>query len=135
MGHLEIVRYLIELGADVNAAEAPKFGCTALEGAASNGRLNMLQLLLHSGAATEGLHRKQYIKAVLVAEKGTHTAAAGLLRQHRDWTAEDDGLYEQFKDEPMTDSDDDDYDDDNEEDDEEGYYDSDYGNYVDEKPN
>ena len=47
-GHLKIARYLIELGADVNRKSVK--GNTALHDCAESGSLEILQLLLSSGA-------------------------------------------------------------------------------------
>lgn len=94
-GYLGIARYLIESGADVNAPRAEREGRTALEGAAEHGRLDMLQLLLLSGADIGGAYREQYVRAVLLAERESHSTAARLLRQEREWTIEDHKLYEE----------------------------------------
>jgi ankyrin repeat protein len=43
---------LLKAGADVNASPAYIEGRTALEGAAENGRLDLVQLLLNAGVGT-----------------------------------------------------------------------------------
>lgn len=96
-GHLEISIRLLELGADVNARGAQKNGRTALEGAAEHGRIDTIQLLLNHGVCTDGFYRVQYIKAVGYAEKNLHYAAAELLKKHREWSAEDQELYERLQ--------------------------------------
>ncbi|KAG6354519.1 hypothetical protein INS49_004536 [Diaporthe citri] len=96
-GYLAISLRLLELGADVNARGARKNGRTALEGAAEHGRIDTVQLLLNHGACTDGLHRAQYIKAVVHAEQNQHFAAAGLLKEHREWTAEDEECYKSLQ--------------------------------------
>ena len=50
MEDVAMARRLIEAGADVNAHDAPRAGDTALHVAASNGMLEMVELLLHAGA-------------------------------------------------------------------------------------
>lgn len=92
-GHLDMSARLLELGADVNASGALRRGRTALEGAAEHGRIDTIQLLLNHGASTDGPFRMQYLKAVLYAERNGHFAAASLLKQHREWTAEDEECY------------------------------------------
>lgn len=96
-GYLTISLRLLELGADVNARGAQKHGRTALEGAAEHGRIDTIQLLLNHGACTDGVHREQYLKAVLYAEYNRHFAAAALLKEHREWTAEDEECYKSFQ--------------------------------------
>ncbi|KAL2816444.1 ankyrin repeat-containing domain protein [Aspergillus cavernicola] len=93
-GYLVIARRLIELGANINAAKAKFNGRTALEGAAENGRIDMLHLLLSEGARIEGDDRKQYTRAVRLAEMNGHQAAAKLLRSHGNWTELDSLGYE-----------------------------------------
>ncbi|RYP61874.1 hypothetical protein DL769_007527 [Monosporascus sp. CRB-8-3] len=93
-GHLGIAKHLLEQGANVDAQAGDEYGRTALEGAAENGRIDMLYLLLHEGARTTGSHRRQYIRAICFAEDRNHTAAARLLRNFREWTAEDYAIWE-----------------------------------------
>lgn len=92
-GDLDLSLRLLELGADVNAGGALRHGRTALQGAAEHGRIDTIQLLLNHGACTDGPYRLQYVKAVVYAEKNQHFAAAGLLREHREWSAEDEECY------------------------------------------
>lgn len=96
-GYLAISLRLLELGADVNARGAQKNGRTALEGAAEHGRIDTIQLLLNYGVGTDGPHRDQYIKAVVHAEWNGHSAAALLLREHRQWSAEDQECYKDLQ--------------------------------------
>ncbi|KAH8766107.1 ankyrin repeat-containing domain protein [Diaporthe sp. PMI_573] len=96
-GYLEISRLLLEHGADVNAWGAQKHGRTALEGAAEHGRIDTIQLLLNYGACTDGAYREQYMRAVLYARKNRHFAAAALLAEHREWSAEDDECYKNLQ--------------------------------------
>ncbi|KAI0113838.1 ankyrin repeat-containing domain protein [Hypoxylon sp. NC0597] len=54
-GHLGLAKRLIELGANIDAPRSRSRGRTAFEYAAANGRIpDMIQLLLFSGASTEG---------------------------------------------------------------------------------
>lgn len=92
-GHLEMSLRLLELGADVNTSGALRHGRTALQGAAEHGRIDTIQLLLSHGACMDRPYRVQYVKAVLYAEKNRHFAAAALLKEHREWTAEDEECY------------------------------------------
>lgn len=96
-GYLAISLRLLELGADVNARGAQKNGRTELEGAAEHGLIDTIQLLLNHGACTDGLHRAHYIKAVVHAERNLHSAAAALLKGHREWTAEDEEYYKSLQ--------------------------------------
>lgn len=49
-GHLEVVKKLLDLGADVNAQASPTGGRTALQAAACHGQTAIVRLLLDSGA-------------------------------------------------------------------------------------
>ncbi|KAK2757644.1 hypothetical protein FQN54_004613 [Arachnomyces sp. PD_36] len=88
-GFIGIVRRLLEAGADVNAGRAPRGGRTALEGAAEYGRLEILELLLDRGAFIHGKGRRQYIRAVKLAEWNGHSSIAKFLRSCGQWTALD----------------------------------------------
>ncbi|KAH9211437.1 hypothetical protein DL95DRAFT_511072 [Leptodontidium sp. 2 PMI_412] len=94
-GYLGIARKLLEVGANVNAARASFHGRTALEGAAENGRIDMLHLLLGGGTLIEGRGRRQYIRAVKLAETNGHNAAAKLLKSYSCWTELDSLQYDQ----------------------------------------
>lgn len=88
-GFIGLARRLLELGADVNAGRAAEYGRTALEGAAEHGRLDMLQFLLANGALIDGRGRRQYIRAVKLAEWNGYSTIATFLRSHGQWTAVD----------------------------------------------
>lgn len=96
-GKLGLARRLIRLGADGNAPRALVNGRTCLEGAAEHGRLDMVQFLLNVGVKTTGAYRVQYVRAILFATERNHQAVAELLRQHREWNAEDKLLLEEPK--------------------------------------
>jgi ankyrin repeat protein len=85
-GFIGIARRLLAEGADVNAGRAPKEGRTCLEGATEHGRLDMLHFLLEHGALIEGQGRRQYIRAVKLAEWNAHSTIATYLRAHGQWT-------------------------------------------------
>lgn len=82
-GYIGIARRLIDLGASVNEAPARFNGRTALQGAAEHGRIDMLQMLLDEGALIVGDGEQQYQRAVELAERNGHKAAARLLRSYR----------------------------------------------------
>ncbi|CRL18578.1 Ankyrin repeat-containing domain [Penicillium camemberti] len=83
-GYIGITRRLLDLGADVNEAPAKFNGRTALQGAAEHGRIDTLQMLLNEGALIVGEGEPQYRRAVELAERNGHQAAARLLRSWRD---------------------------------------------------
>lgn len=93
-GFLGLAKQLLDWGANVNAPKAISYGRTALEGAAEHGRLDMLQLLLCHGALTTGTGLHQYIRSVQLATEEEHHEAAELLRRFRDWTEQDEELFE-----------------------------------------
>lgn len=93
-GYIGIAHRLLDSGADVNAAKSLSYGRTTLEGAAEYGRIDMLQLLLNKGASIRGRGRRQYIRAVKLAEKNIEYAATQLLREHGGWNEADAQQYE-----------------------------------------
>ncbi|RAH53365.1 ankyrin [Aspergillus piperis CBS 112811] len=96
-GYIGIARKLLVKGADVNAKKSLQNGRTALEGAAEHGRIDMLQLLLNEGATIVASGRRQYIRAVKLAEENAEFGAAKLLRDHGGWTEWDARQYEHEK--------------------------------------
>ncbi|KAI0906918.1 ankyrin repeat-containing domain protein [Ustulina deusta] len=92
-GHLGIAKYLLDLGAQVNALPAESHGRTALEGAAECGGLDMLELLLASGAHKTGRLHRYFVRAVKRAMAEGHHTAANLLKQSLGWSEEDEGLF------------------------------------------
>ncbi|XXG96991.1 hypothetical protein Hte_003284 [Hypoxylon texense] len=101
-GYLSLAKRLIDLGADINAKpDGFPLNCrTALERAAENGRIDMIQLLLSSGAGTTGELRGSYMYAIKSAEHSGHHAAAKLLKVHCEWTLEDETVYNETEWEP-----------------------------------
>ncbi|KAJ4859894.1 ankyrin repeats (3 copies) domain-containing protein [Trichoderma breve] len=101
LGLIGIASQLIDAGADINALGYGKYSRTALQRAASNGRIDMLHMLLCRGAriyddvSNQG-YRANYVRAVRMAEQNGHKAAAKLLKSHGGWTDEDRILYSQI---------------------------------------
>ncbi|EXK25060.1 hypothetical protein FOMG_18248 [Fusarium oxysporum f. sp. melonis 26406] len=88
-GHMGIAKLLMDRGARINARGSRRWGRTALEGAAEHGRLDMLELILQSGAAWADSGRQQFISAVRLAMKNAHYAAVDWLKDRYGWTEED----------------------------------------------
>ena len=89
--NLDLAREILSRGSleDINSHRAPNGGRTALEGAAEHGRLDMVEFLLSYGAKTTGSGQRQYLRAIKYAEKEGYLAVVKLLRDHRDWTRQD----------------------------------------------
>ncbi|OPB46160.1 hypothetical protein A0O28_0062810 [Trichoderma guizhouense] len=101
LGLIRIASQLIDAGADINALGYVKYGKTALQRAASNGRIDMLHMLLCRGAkvyddAPNQGYGAKYVRAVRLAEKNGYKAAVKLLKSHGGWTDEDEILYSQI---------------------------------------
>jgi len=79
-GDLEIVRLLLDHGADVHARQADDF--TALHAAGQNGHVEMIRLLLEHGADADAQTRGGQTALSLALQHGRE-AAAGLLRGGR----------------------------------------------------
>ncbi|KAH8658425.1 ankyrin repeat-containing domain protein [Xylariales sp. PMI_506] len=92
-GYIGIVRSLLNHGANVNAKRG--LGeMTALEHAAYEGRLDTVQLLLEHGACIEGTGRFQYLRAIKAALSAGHHAVAAILKSYKQWTNEDQELWD-----------------------------------------
>ncbi|KAH8176418.1 ankyrin repeats (3 copies) domain-containing protein [Sarocladium implicatum] len=89
--HLDLARELISRGSlkDINAHRSPFEGRTALEGASEHGRLDMVDFLLSYGAKTSGSGQRQYLRAIKFAKSENHIAVLKLLKNHRQWTKQD----------------------------------------------
>lgn len=96
-GYIGITRKLLYAGADVNAPGAAILGRTALEGAAEWGGIDMIQLIINAEVSTEGHHRKNYIRAVVLSEANGHFAASKLLKSEVGWLPSDIDYYEEQK--------------------------------------
>jgi ankyrin repeat protein len=81
-GYIGIVQ-LLDLGADVNEGPAKRNGRTALQGAAEYSCIDMLHMLLDKGPLVVGDAKRSYHKAVDLAERNGHMAAAKILRHFR----------------------------------------------------
>ncbi|KAH8883778.1 ankyrin [Thozetella sp. PMI_491] len=92
--HIGLAKHLIESGADVNAPPSKYRGRTALEAAAEHGRLDMVDLLLSHGVLTTGKGQHHYIRSVQLALSEGHNTVAHILKKCRDWSEEDDRLFE-----------------------------------------
>jgi ankyrin repeat protein len=49
-GNFNVVRYLLEAGAELNLPAAPTSGCTALQAAVQSGNLELVRFMIHKGA-------------------------------------------------------------------------------------
>lgn len=54
----------------------------------------MVQFLLNQGVDTDGKGKMQYIRAVVLAQRGGYAAVAELLRRHRRWDTQDEILFD-----------------------------------------
>lgn len=80
-GDLETAIFLLERKADINAP-AGDGGYCALDGAARNGRLDMVKFLLNANALSQKRGSTGYDGAIKCAEEGGHFAVADLFRKH-----------------------------------------------------
>jgi hypothetical protein len=80
-GHEEMALWLIEQGADVNAAAKNKQGVTPIHATAANGNLTVLEALLKKGAAVNARQEGAFTALHEAANSG-NTAMARLLLAH-----------------------------------------------------
>jgi len=80
-GHLEIVRYLASLGADINAVSTNGTGYTALTGAVAGGHLAIVEWLLRRGANPNYRYAVGYTPLLTAAANG-HLEIVKLLVAH-----------------------------------------------------
>jgi ankyrin repeat protein len=85
-GHVDIVKLLIQNGADVNAVDSEK--CTSLHHVASTGHVTIAKLLIQSGADVNALMNGDYFNseqnftALHIASKYGHVGVAKVLIQN-----------------------------------------------------
>jgi ankyrin repeat protein len=77
-----MAHFLLEAGAEVDAPASKVHGRTALEGAAWQGRLDMVAMLLKAGAALKGNDQAQIQRAISFAEENDHFYIAKLLTHY-----------------------------------------------------
>ena len=94
-GHTELVRFLLDQGADINArargaagyGESGVPGSTPLHVAASSGRAEIAMLLLERGAHVHAMRDEQHVTPLALAEAIyadwiDRTEVTAVLRQH-----------------------------------------------------
>ncbi|KAJ8129032.1 hypothetical protein O1611_g4600 [Lasiodiplodia mahajangana] len=96
LGNINIVRWLINWGVDINAVATRQLPITPLESAAANGRLDTVQFLLENGATVDGPMRMHYVRSIYFATKLGHFAVADHLRKYGSWAETDYSLYCRF---------------------------------------
>lgn len=81
-GHVDIVRFLVSRGADVNVRESdgPFSGATPLHGAASEGHVEVVRYLLRQGADINAVFKGGLTPLMLAAAHG-HTETENFLQQ------------------------------------------------------
>lgn len=82
-GRPEIVKLLLERGADPNVRASSYAMFSPLHFAATEGHVEIMRYLLDHGADTEALDGRRGINAQQMAERGKHEAAAQLLRDYK----------------------------------------------------
>ena len=88
-GHLEVVRLLLEAGADKNAAK--QYGTTALMLAAHNGHLEVVRVLLEAGADKNAARQDEATALMIAAQDGHLEVVQVLLEAEADMNARQDG--------------------------------------------
>ena len=83
-GHLEVVRLLLEAGAQTDAHAANRNGATALMIAAENGHLDVMQLLLKAGADKDSATAGGATALMLAAQNGHSEVVRVLLEAGAD---------------------------------------------------
>ncbi len=77
-GHLEAVRFLLDIGADVAAVSLDPLRNTPLHAAASSGHAEVVRLLLAAGAELEALQTGDWTPLHVAADLG-HAAVVAVL--------------------------------------------------------
>ncbi|KAK8010235.1 hypothetical protein PG990_009200 [Apiospora arundinis] len=88
LGHFQLATLLLDRGADCNDTGA-------IERAAYEGRIDMIELLLARGLETNGIYRQPYFRAIKIASERAHYVAERILRDHRLWDEEDRDAFEE----------------------------------------
>ena len=78
-GHLDAVRYLLDIGADVTAVSLDPLRNTPLHAAASSGHAEIVRLLLAAGADLEALQTGDWTALHAAADRGHAVVVAALL--------------------------------------------------------
>ena len=81
-GHVEVVRLLLEKGANINTAKVTSSGWMPLSGASANGHVEVVRLLLEKGADIDTADEDGQTPLSWAAEKG-HAAVVTLLQQYK----------------------------------------------------
>ena len=100
-GSIGILKTLIQHGANVNTGDIDQ--PTALQRAASKGRVDSVQMLLQSGGQTRGRSRVGYVLAIQRSEDKGFSGVVKVLKSHRQWTSEDEKILEELKVHPVDD--------------------------------
>ena len=82
LGHLDIVRALLEQGARVDAPDA--HGRTALMAAADNGEVEVVRLLAEKGANLNATNDRGQTALAIASEKRNEPPIAALMRKQQD---------------------------------------------------
>ncbi|KAI6090242.1 ankyrin repeat-containing domain protein [Hypoxylon rubiginosum] len=95
IGHLGILRRLLECHVDPNAIRVGEN--SAIVAAASHGRLDAVQLLLHHGAGKGGRGQLHCILAVHQARRAGYSAVVQLLESHQPWPDDNEKILNDLK--------------------------------------
>jgi ankyrin repeat protein len=87
-GHFDVVRYLAEKGADINAAATNGTGYNALTGAVAGGHTSLVRWLLESGANVNYRYGAGYSPLLTAAANGHREIVRQLLEHGADVTAQ-----------------------------------------------
>lgn len=93
-GDLKVAEFLLNHGASIDSA---LFQRTALEEAASDGRIDMVSFLLTRGINIQDRERIRFIRAVNFARHGCHFATEELLKDEGGWGPDDIELSREFR--------------------------------------
>lgn len=99
-GNIGLVRFLLHKGAKVNEKRSFLQGRTAIEVAAECGRLDVLKLLLlqEEDLFQTPAERYQFIRATRLAEREGHGHLTEMLKEHIEWSSDDQRLFDELQD-------------------------------------